>query len=101
MAARYRVALSPEAVDHLRQFSARDAATVLEAIEIHLSLDPEAPSKRRKKLSVNPLAGWELRIGDFRAFYDVTSARRLVEVRAIGVKVHNQLLVAGAEYDLR
>lgn len=51
-------------------------------------------------MKANPLAPWELRISEFRVYYeiDVDSAR--VNIRAIGVKVHSQVYIAGEEIDL-
>ena len=41
----------------------------------------------------NPLAPWELRIGDRRVFYEVREGS--VRVLAIGHKVHNELFIRG------
>jgi hypothetical protein len=44
----------------------------------------------------NPLAPWELRIGDLRVYYDVESLPEpTVSIRAVGVKEHSQLRIAG------
>jgi len=46
------------------------------------------------------LAPWELRVGDFRVFYDVNASEEQVVVLAIGQKTHNTLRIGGEEIDL-
>ncbi len=42
----------------------------------------------------NPLAPWELRIGDLRVYYDVTEdPEPLVFVRAIGIKLRREVRI--------
>ena len=49
----------------------------------------------------NPLAPWELRIGELRVYYDVEETpRRLVLIRAIGVKERNRVLIGSEELEL-
>lgn len=49
---------------------------------------------------MNPLARYELRIGDLRVYYEVDERRRVVEIRAVGVKDRNRVLIGGEEVDL-
>jgi mRNA-degrading endonuclease RelE of RelBE toxin-antitoxin system len=44
---------------------------VIDAVASRLAHQPEKPTRQRKKLEDNELAPWELRVGDFRVFYDV------------------------------
>ena len=44
------------------------------------------------------MAGWELRLGDYRVLYDVQEADRVVTVQVVGEKVGNRLIVQGEEY---
>ncbi|MGH9719968.1 MAG: type II toxin-antitoxin system RelE family toxin [Bryobacteraceae bacterium] len=37
----------------------------------------------------NPIAPWELRVGDIRVYYDVDAAQSIVRILAIGVKDRN------------
>ncbi len=48
----------------------------------------------------NPVALWELRIGNLRVYYDVSEDNAWVTIRAVGVKVHNRVFVAGKEIEL-
>jgi len=51
-------------------------------------------------LRENPLARWELRVGEFRVFYNVVEEGDKVKVLAVGVKEGNKLLIEGEEYNL-
>ncbi|HEX5760299.1 MAG TPA: hypothetical protein VF121_14015 [Thermoanaerobaculia bacterium] len=49
----------------------------------------------------NPLAPWELRIGELRVYYDVDEEpERVVSVLAIGVKERNRVRIAGEVIEL-
>ena len=62
---------------------------IVDAIEEQLVYTPETPMKNRKLLenlippweSVPPI--WELRVGEYRVFYDVAPTESVVYVRAI------------------
>jgi len=62
---------------------------ILDAIEEQLAREPETRTKNRKLLenlippwqAVAPI--WELRVGDYRVFYDVSAAESVVYVRAV------------------
>ena len=62
---------------------------ILDAIEIQLTNTPDAPTKNRKLLenlitpweAVPPI--WELRVGEYRVFYDVSEEEAVVYIRAI------------------
>ena len=91
----YAIEFSEDAERQLISLSARDRNTVLDAIEIQLSHEPTVPTKNRKLLRENPIGAWELRVGDFRVFYNVEAERILVIVVAVGQKTHNQLTIDG------
>jgi len=48
----------------------------------------------------NPLASWELRIGNLRVYYDVTEEPQTVAVVAVGIKRGNLLFIGGEEREL-
>jgi mRNA-degrading endonuclease RelE of RelBE toxin-antitoxin system len=58
-----------------------------------------AETKRRKKLDPNSIAPWELRIDQYRIFYDIDFGS-LIKVIAIGYKDHNELYIRGKKVDL-
>ena len=96
----YDILMSPEAVDHLRGFSAREQSLILDQIEIHLSFDPDIATRRRKRMRPNPLSPWELRIEQFRVFYDIDEEETQVRVMAIGRKERNRLYIGEKEVKL-
>ncbi len=90
----YHIEYSPDAEDHLRQFTVRERKRILDAVDIQLTHQPTVKTENRKPMRPNPLALWELRIGDFRVFYDVIHhPEPCVCIRAIGIKEHNVLRI--------
>ena len=67
----YRIDYVSAAVEHLRGLSARDQAVILEAVSEQLSHQPAQVTRNRKRLRPNPLAPWQLRVGELRVFYDI------------------------------
>jgi mRNA-degrading endonuclease RelE of RelBE toxin-antitoxin system len=80
----YAVSYQREAAAELRAFRAFDRVRILEAIARNLRPSPTSTRGRRKRLD---LGGgdfiWQLRIGDYRVFYDVLEEERLVIVRHV------------------
>jgi len=55
----------------------------------------------RKPLRPNPVAPWELRVGDLRIFYEVSAETPpTVDILAVGRKDGNILRIAGEEIKL-
>lgn len=98
----YRIEFSPEAIDHLDDLPARSRRIVIDAVEEHLRHEPTVETRNRKPLRPNPVAPWELRVGNIRVFYDPTSppGENQVKVLAVGVKAHGELRVGGARIRL-
>ncbi|HWE40422.1 MAG TPA: hypothetical protein VG406_27995 [Isosphaeraceae bacterium] len=97
----YRIEYSPECEGHLRSLTARERAIIFDSVDDQLIHEPTVETRHRKPMRPNPVAPWELRIGDLRVYYDVTeSPEPLVSVRAIGVKQHNRVRIGGEEIQL-
>ncbi len=96
----FAIEFSPHAREHLAQLRRRDQRIIIDAVEAQLSQEPDHPTGRRKKLADDAFAPWELRVGDFRVFYDVRRQDEIVVVVAIGQKTHNRLSVGGEEIEL-
>jgi mRNA-degrading endonuclease RelE of RelBE toxin-antitoxin system len=78
----YEIALSPEALDDLRQLRANVRSAVRDAIEAHLRHEPTKTSKSRiKRLRGVSRPQYRLRVDEVRVFYDVRE--KTVEVLAI------------------
>jgi mRNA-degrading endonuclease RelE of RelBE toxin-antitoxin system len=67
----YRIEYSPDSEEHLRALTARERAIVLDAVDDQLAHRPTEETRLRKLLRPNPLALWELRVGNLGVFYDV------------------------------
>jgi len=66
-------------LDFLRKSEER---AVVAAIEEQLVHEPLSETRNRKPLRPNDLSAWELRVGDFRVFYDVDAESQKVLVEA-------------------
>ena len=85
--------LAQEELRRLRRF---DQQRIIEAMEGQLTHEPAVPTRNRKSLvglvpsfeHITPV--WELRVGDFRVFYDVDAEKNRVHVRAIRFKQPDQ-----------
>lgn len=98
----FEIILSPEAIDHLAELSAHHRRTLLDAIDIHLINEPTTITRQRKPLRPNPLASWELRVDQFRVYYQVesTTETQIVYVVAVGKKIRNRVMIGGTEVEL-
>jgi len=88
----YEIRLASGVVGDLKKLRAYDRRRVLDAISIQLRNEPNRPTPNRKLL-VNLIPPWdaeppiwELRVGDYRVFYDVSEREAVVYVRAIRKK---------------
>ncbi len=96
----FSIEFSRPALDHLEQFRKRDQRVIIDAIALRLTHEPERATRQRKKLEDNAIAPWELRVGDFRVFYDVDPEGKKVAIVGIGQKSHNRLRIGGEEIEL-
>lgn len=81
----FSIELSVEAADDLDGMRAYDRTMVVQAIEEQLTYEPMKATRNRKPLSRTDDIGaaWELRVGQFRVFYDVDPPSKVVIVRVI------------------
>lgn len=83
----YAIEYSPDAEDHLRALTAREQAIVLDTVDRQLAHQPTVETRNRKAMRPNPVAPWELRIGELRVYYDVAEdPQPTVLILAVGVK---------------
>jgi mRNA-degrading endonuclease RelE of RelBE toxin-antitoxin system len=94
----YDIIFEPDAVEHIQGFSARDQSVVLDQIEVQLTHQPDVETRNRKRLRPDPLAPWELRIGEIRVFYDVNADVASVRVIAGGERRVIGLRSAGRRF---
>ena len=89
----FGVKFTPQALEHLRAYRKAEQKAIAGAIKRQLPHEPLVQTRNRKPLRDNPLSRWELRVGDHRVFYDVDTSDQVVEVKAIGHKMHNRLFL--------
>jgi hypothetical protein len=67
---------------------------VLDAVDEQLVHQPTVETRNRKPMRPNPLAPWELRIGNLGVYYDVEEEPEpVVFIRAVGVKQRNRVCI--------
>ena len=88
-------------MDHLRALPKASQVLVVDQVDEQLVHQPMLPTRKRKVLRPNPIAPWELRLGDIRVFYEVQEEPALmVVIKAIGTKRHNDLWIGQEQIEL-
>lgn len=90
---RYRIIYSPEVEDHLRALTKRERNIVQDEVVEHLRHQPDVETRNRKPMRPNPVAPWELRIGNLRVYYDIIPEEAKVLVLAVGTKERNRVRI--------
>lgn len=89
MAARFRVEFSREAVRELESLRAYDQRRIADEIALKLTVDANVETQGRKCLGGEPANFsytwplWELKVGEFRVFYEVDADEELAFVHAV------------------
>ena len=97
----YEVEFAESVEAHFGALTARERATVLDMIRRQLLHEPLQETRHRKPLRPNPIAPWELRIGQLRVFYEVVGGETgIVRILAVGRKVRNTLTIGDTEIRL-
>ena len=84
----------------LREVERQAALYVLDGLFPGTAAAFHAIDARPVLSSLDELAEWEVRIADFRVFYDVDEENKLVKIAAVGYKEGSQLFIRGEEYKL-
>lgn len=92
----YAIEVTDLAVEELRDLRVYERGPILEAIRHQLTYEPTVITRNRKRLkplvpkfeAMPPI--WELRVGDYRIFYDVDEEASIVYIRAIRYKAPGQ-----------
>ena len=96
----YVIEYSPPSREHLAALSAGQRASVLDEVDVQLLHQPTVVTRNRKPLQPNPLARFALRVAELRVYYEVDEERRVVEIRAVGIKDRDRVFIGGEEIDL-
>ena len=97
----YSIEFVEQSLWDLRRLRSVDRGRVLKEVEQKLQVEPARQDRRRKLLAglvppwdqVRPV--WQLRVGEFRVFYDIDEERAAVIVRAVrrkGRKMTEEIL---------
>jgi mRNA-degrading endonuclease RelE of RelBE toxin-antitoxin system len=92
----YQIEVMQPAAEELKGLRAFDQRRIVDEIEVKLRDEPTQPSRNQKWLPglvpafphTPPV--WELRVGDYRVFYDVDADAEVVHVRAVRHKGQGQ-----------
>lgn len=94
--AAYDIEIADLAVEELKGIRVYDRRRVVDAIRNQLTHQPTVTTRNRKRLESTvpefehtpPI--WELRVGEYRVFYDVDETDQVVYVRAVRRKQPGQ-----------
>ena len=89
----FEIRFAESVEDDLRKIRVYYRNRILDSIEEQLTHEPETATRNRKLLenltppwqTVAPI--WELRVGEYRVFYDVSAAESVVYVQAVRKKL--------------
>ena len=96
---RFKIGFIHSTSGDLKCFRIYEQRIIIEGIKRYLREDADIESKRRKQLNPNELAPWELKIGNYRVFYDF-EGDSVVKIIAIGFKYHKELYIRGRRVTL-
>jgi mRNA-degrading endonuclease RelE of RelBE toxin-antitoxin system len=92
---------SPDTERHLQALTVRTRSTILDGVDEQLSHEADVETKNRKPMRPNPVAPWELRIGELRVYYDIEyDPVPKVLIRAVGIKTRSIVRIGGKEIQL-
>jgi len=90
MATTFRVEFSPISKKEFDGFRKFEQQRIIEAIESQLKVDPKVTTRAKKCLRGEETANfvftpplWQLKVGDYRVFYDVDDNEKIVFIRAV------------------
>ena len=95
----FSIRLTDSAMEDLDFFRKNERRIISHGIALFLTHDANVETRRRKPLRANRLAQWELRVDDYRVFYDFEEGD-IVKVVAVGHKEHNDLYIRGRKVEL-
>ncbi len=95
----FSVRLTDSAIEDLDFFRTNERRIIADGIALFLAQDANVETRRRRSLRLNRLAQWELRLGDYRVFYDFAEDD-IVKIVAVGHKEHNDLYIRGRKAKL-
>lgn len=96
----YDIDYTQDALEDLQWFRKHEQNMIVNGIEQQLRHEPTVETRNRKRMRLNEIAEWELRISDFRVLYTVDVQVRIVEIQRIGAKRGNAFFFRGRKTDV-
>jgi mRNA-degrading endonuclease RelE of RelBE toxin-antitoxin system len=96
----FQIEFTDSASDDVAWFRKREQTLITDRIEEQLTHQPNVETRIRKRLRPNQIAEWELRVADYRVFYNVDVNAQTVEITAVVWKIGSRLLARGEEFQL-
>ena len=97
----YRIEYSPDVEDHFHALTMRQQSIVLDGVEKQLKHQPTLETRNRKPMRPNPMAPWEMRLGNLRVYYEVEQEPEpVVRILAVGIKERNRVRIGKEVIDL-
>ena len=90
---KYRIEYSPDTEDQFRVLTTRQQVTILGTVEKQLQYQPAVETRNRKPMRPNPIAPWELRIGNLRVYDIEDEPEHVVCIRAVGIKERDNVRI--------
>jgi mRNA-degrading endonuclease RelE of RelBE toxin-antitoxin system len=99
---KFAIIYAPLIRQHLRVIAPKYYTLIRDAIELHLSTEPDVETRNRALLKRPGIFGatWKIRFGPdnrFRVLYKINVEAYQVEILAIGEKDGERLLIGGEE----
>jgi mRNA-degrading endonuclease RelE of RelBE toxin-antitoxin system len=95
----YVIRITESAFDDLDFYRKNERTAIADGIALYLTHDANVETRRRKPLRPNSISSWEIRIDDYRVFYDLEGENE-VKIVAVGHKEHNDLYIRGKKVEL-
>lgn len=92
----FKITITEDADRQFHALTARDQRILEAAISARLQHQPTMLTKAIKRLRPNPLAEFELRVGELRILYNVEGDEVIILI--VGQKADNKLIVEGEEF---
>ena len=97
---KFDIKFTASAVKDLKWFKKNEQNEIRDGVYENLEYEPTIETRNRKRLRANETAEWELRIGNFRVFYDVDETVHIVAIEAVAEKRGDSLYFQGQERGL-
>jgi len=96
---KFTIHLTDSAKEDIDYFQKNERQMIADGIALFLTEDANVKTRKRKSLRPNRIAPWELRLDEYRVFYDLEE-ENLVKIVAVGHKEHNDLYIRGKKVEL-